>query len=64
MNNAYSQALTPGGGSGTGGVGNHSHGDLVLAWPSDRRLALTAGRLRQGITTIFVAPGNWTIGTP
>ena len=38
----------------------HSHGDLVLAWPSDDRLALLEGRLAQGITTEIV--GNCGLG--
>ena len=38
----------------------HSHGDLVLAWPSDGRLELLEGRLAQGITTEIV--GNCGLG--
>ena len=38
----------------------HSHGDLVLAWPSERRLSLLEGRLAQGITTEVV--GNCGLG--
>jgi N-acyl-D-amino-acid deacylase len=38
----------------------HSHGDLVLAWPSDERLALLEGRIAQGITTEIV--GNCGLG--
>ena len=38
----------------------HSHGDLVLAWPSDARLALLEGRIAQGITTEIV--GNCGLG--
>jgi N-acyl-D-amino-acid deacylase len=38
----------------------HSHGDLVLAWPSDERLRLLEGRLAQGITTEIV--GNCGLG--
>ncbi|MGH9320218.1 MAG: N-acyl-D-amino-acid deacylase family protein [Vicinamibacteria bacterium] len=38
----------------------HSHGDLVLAWPADDRLALIEGRVAQGITTEIV--GNCGLG--
>jgi N-acyl-D-amino-acid deacylase len=38
----------------------HSHGDLVLAWPSDARLSLLEGRIAQGITTEIV--GNCGLG--
>jgi N-acyl-D-amino-acid deacylase len=38
----------------------HSHGDLILAWPSEDRLRLVAGRLAQGITTEIV--GNCGLG--
>jgi len=38
----------------------HSHGDLVLAWPSDERLPLLEGRIAQGITTEIV--GNCGLG--
>jgi N-acyl-D-aspartate/D-glutamate deacylase len=38
----------------------HSHGDLVLAWPSEDRLSLLEGRLAQGITTEIV--GNCDLG--
>ena len=38
----------------------HSHGDLVLAWPSEDRLSLLEGRLAQGITTEVV--GNCGLG--
>jgi N-acyl-D-aspartate/D-glutamate deacylase len=38
----------------------HSHGDLVLAWPSEKRLALVEGRIAQGITTEIV--GNCGLG--
>jgi N-acyl-D-aspartate/D-glutamate deacylase len=38
----------------------HSHGDLVLAWPSDERLSLLEGRIAQGITTEIV--GNCGLG--
>jgi N-acyl-D-amino-acid deacylase len=38
----------------------HSHGDLVLAWPSPSRLPLVEGRLAQGITTEIV--GNCGLG--
>jgi N-acyl-D-aspartate/D-glutamate deacylase len=38
----------------------HSHGDLVLAWPSDERLSLLEGRITQGITTEIV--GNCGLG--
>jgi N-acyl-D-amino-acid deacylase len=38
----------------------HSHGDLVLAWPSDDRLSLLEGRIAQGITTEIV--GNCGLG--
>jgi N-acyl-D-aspartate/D-glutamate deacylase len=43
-----------------GFVDIHSHGDLVLAWPSDKRLELIAGRLAQGITTEVI--GNCGLG--
>jgi N-acyl-D-amino-acid deacylase len=43
-----------------GFVDIHSHGDLVLAWPSDKRLALLEGRLAQGITTEVI--GNCGLG--
>ncbi|HEX9723251.1 MAG TPA: amidohydrolase family protein [Vicinamibacteria bacterium] len=43
-----------------GFVDIHSHGDLVLAWPSDKRLSLLEGRLAQGITTEVV--GNCGLG--
>jgi N-acyl-D-aspartate/D-glutamate deacylase len=43
-----------------GFVDIHSHGDLVLAWPSDERLALIEGRIAQGITTEIV--GNCGLG--
>jgi N-acyl-D-amino-acid deacylase len=38
----------------------HSHGDLVLAWPSEDRLSLVEGRMAQGITTEIV--GNCGLG--
>ncbi len=38
----------------------HSHGDLVLAWPSDDRLSLLEGRIAQGITSEIV--GNCGLG--
>jgi N-acyl-D-amino-acid deacylase len=38
----------------------HSHGDLVLAWPSSMRLSLVEGRIAQGITTEIV--GNCGLG--
>jgi N-acyl-D-amino-acid deacylase len=38
----------------------HSHGDLVLAWPSEERLSLLEGRIAQGITTEIV--GNCGLG--
>ncbi len=38
----------------------HSHGDLILAWPSDDRLSLLEGRIAQGITTEIV--GNCGLG--
>ncbi len=38
----------------------HSHGDLVLAWPSEKRLPLLEGRIAQGITTEIV--GNCGLG--
>jgi len=38
----------------------HSHGDLVLAWPSEKRLSLVEGRLAQGITTEVI--GNCGLG--
>jgi N-acyl-D-aspartate/D-glutamate deacylase len=38
----------------------HSHGDLVLAWPSDERPSLLEGRIAQGITTEIV--GNCGLG--
>ncbi len=38
----------------------HSHGDLVLAWPSEERLSLLEGRTAQGITTEIV--GNCGLG--
>jgi N-acyl-D-amino-acid deacylase len=38
----------------------HSHGDLILAWPSNERLRLVEGRLSQGITTEVV--GNCGLG--
>jgi len=38
----------------------HSHGDLVLAWPSEKRLALIEGRIAQGITTAVI--GNCGLG--
>jgi N-acyl-D-amino-acid deacylase len=38
----------------------HSHGDLILAWPSDARLSLLEGRIAQGITTEVV--GNCGLG--
>ncbi len=38
----------------------HSHGDLILAWPSEQRLVLLEGRLAQGITTEIV--GNCGLG--
>jgi len=38
----------------------HSHGDLILAWPSEDRLPLVEGRLAQGITTEVV--GNCGLG--
>ena len=38
----------------------HSHGDLILAWPSERRLSLLEGRIAQGITTEIV--GNCGLG--
>lgn len=43
-----------------GFVDIHSHGDLVLAWPSDDRLSLIAGRIAQGITTEII--GNCGLG--
>ncbi len=43
-----------------GFVDIHSHGDIVLAWPSDERLALIEGRIAQGITTEVV--GNCGLG--
>ena len=43
-----------------GFVDIHSHGDLVLAWPSEDRLSLLEGRLAQGITTEVV--GNCGLG--
>jgi N-acyl-D-aspartate/D-glutamate deacylase len=38
----------------------HSHGDLVLAWPSEKRMPLLEGRIAQGITTEIV--GNCGLG--
>jgi len=38
----------------------HSHGDLILAWPSDDRFSLLEGRIAQGITTEIV--GNCGLG--
>jgi N-acyl-D-amino-acid deacylase len=38
----------------------HSHGDLILAWPSDERFSLLEGRIAQGITTEIV--GNCGLG--
>ncbi len=38
----------------------HSHGDLILAWPSESRLSLLEGRVAQGITTEIV--GNCGLG--
>ena len=38
----------------------HSHGDLVLAWPSEKRMSLLEGRIAQGITTEIV--GNCGLG--
>ena len=38
----------------------HSHGDLVLAWPSDGPAPLLEGRIAQGITTEIV--GNCGLG--
>jgi N-acyl-D-aspartate/D-glutamate deacylase len=38
----------------------HSHGDLILAWPSEERLSLLEGRIAQGITTEIV--GNCGLG--
>lgn len=38
----------------------HSHGDLILAWPSDGRLALIEGRIAQGICTEVI--GNCGLG--
>lgn len=43
-----------------GFVDVHSHGDLILAWPSERRLELLEGRIAQGITTEIV--GNCGLG--
>lgn len=43
-----------------GFVDIHSHGDLVLAWPSDDRLSLIEGRIAQGITTEII--GNCGLG--
>ena len=43
-----------------GFVDIHSHGDLVLAWPSEKRHELIEGRLAQGITTEVV--GNCGLG--
>jgi N-acyl-D-amino-acid deacylase len=43
-----------------GFVDIHSHGDLVLAWPSDERLSLLEGRIAQGITTEVI--GNCGLG--
>ena len=43
-----------------GFVDIHSHGDLVLAWPSDERHRLLEGRLAQGITTEVI--GNCGLG--
>ncbi|GMR22640.1 MAG: amidohydrolase family protein [Acidobacteriota bacterium] len=43
-----------------GFVDIHSHGDLVLAWPSDDRLPLIEGRIAQGITTEVI--GNCGLG--
>ncbi len=43
-----------------GFVDIHSHGDLVLAWPSAKRLPLLLGRIAQGITTEVI--GNCGLG--
>ena len=43
-----------------GFVDIHSHGDLVLAWPSKKRLPLLEGRIAQGITTEVI--GNCGLG--
>ncbi len=43
-----------------GFVDIHSHGDVVLAWPSDDRLSLIEGRIGQGITTEIL--GNCGLG--
>ena len=43
-----------------GFVDIHSHGDLVLAWPSEKRLPLLLGRIAQGITTEVI--GNCGLG--
>jgi len=43
-----------------GFVDIHSHGDVVLAWPSDDRLSLIEGRIAQGITTEII--GNCGLG--
>lgn len=43
-----------------GFVDIHSHGDLVLAWPTDERLSLIEGRIAQGITTEII--GNCGLG--
>ncbi len=43
-----------------GFVDIHSHGDLILAWPSDKRLELLKGRIAQGITTEVI--GNCGLG--
>jgi N-acyl-D-amino-acid deacylase len=43
-----------------GFVDIHSHGDIVLAWPSDDRLSLIEGRIAQGITTEII--GNCGLG--
>lgn len=43
-----------------GFVDIHSHGDVVLAWPSEARLSLIEGRIGQGITTEVI--GNCGLG--
>ncbi|MCH7862485.1 MAG: amidohydrolase family protein, partial [Proteobacteria bacterium] len=43
-----------------GFVDIHSHGDIVLAWPSLDRLSLIEGRIAQGITTEII--GNCGLG--
>ena len=51
---ATGNVLTP------GFVDIHSHGDLILAWPSDKRFELLKGRIAQGITTEVI--GNCGLG--